>query len=141
MECGVEHGHLRQLRPFCAEPPQRVDRRLVVQRGEVRQRRQLTLDAIVDDGRLQEARAAVHEAMADGVGREPRVEPVDLLGLVVRTDGRELEAGGAGVDDENPHERVGAGFYPARREGPASTRPAGQTQSRTSGWSSPCSRV
>jgi hypothetical protein len=50
------------------------------------------------------------------------VERPDAFGSVIRADGRQLQARRAGVDDENPVQ-------------------PGQVQLRTSGWSSPCSRV
>jgi hypothetical protein len=94
-----------------------------VQRRELDHAFELQLDRVVDQDRLPKARAAVDDAVSDGcdpVGN--RLERLDRRRRPVAGDGRELQARRAGIDDEN------LGQY-------------GQTQSRISGSSSPCSRV
>ena len=90
-----------------------------MQRRERLERRELLAHRVVDHYRLAKARAAVHDPVRDrptsrGVQRLERVAtpPVDDV---------QLQARGAGVDDEDVSH--------------------GQVQPRTSGWSSPCSRV
>jgi hypothetical protein len=72
-----------------------------------------------------EVSAAVDNAMCDGRNILRRgVERLEINRRAVRRNERELQARGAGVDDENA---VGGQY--------------GQVQSRISGSSSPCSRV
>jgi hypothetical protein len=90
----VGDGALRLL--DTAECRRVVERR---ERGELVDR---PLDLVVHDHRVTEARAAVYDSMADRVdpGRD-RVERVAFGAFVAGPDDRELEARGAGVDDED----------------------------------------
>jgi hypothetical protein len=77
---------------------------------------------LVDQHRLTETVAAVDDTVTDGIDALGRLfERRDARGAAVVVDERELEAGRAGVDDEDVQ--------------------YGQVQSRISGSSSPCSRV
>jgi len=94
-----------------------------VKRRELDRAFELQLDRIVDQDGLPKARAAVDDAVGDsGDSIGNRLERLDRRRGPVASDGGELQARRAGIDDEN------LGQY-------------GQTQSRISGSSSPCSRV
>ena len=58
---------------------------------------------VVDEGGLDELRAAVDDPMTDGVhlGRANGVERLDVLDLLVLGDETKLQARGAGIDDED----------------------------------------
>jgi len=72
-----------------------------VQRRELRQPRQLAHDLVVDQDRLPET-SAVNNAVRDRRDvRGNRVQRLEPAGRTVRLDGRELQAGRAGVDDED----------------------------------------
>jgi hypothetical protein len=86
-----------------------------VQRCERLELMDLAAHVVVDEHGLAEARAAVDDAVRDRF--DVLLQRVDLVRLVALDD-VQLQARGARVDYEY-----------------------GQTQSRTSGWSSPYSRV
>ena len=68
MERGVEHGHHRDL--AAERVPARTDAGqawAVVERGQRLQRLDRVDDGVVDERRHGESRAAVHDAVADGV--------------------------------------------------------------------------
>ena len=143
-ERGVEGGvEARDLRHVRQRPRDGVDGRQRLrlvkrrERGQLAQRRQHLV--VEPDGRA-EALAAVHDAVPDRVRRLGQLGERlrDRLGSttdaerrarapqlgVVGVEQRQLEAARPGVGDEDAHAQL-----------------AGQVQSRTSGESSPCSRV
>src|SRR5436190_13951376 len=100
-----------------------------MERRELGERSELAHHVVVDPYRVAEARSSMHHAVADGFDRPPErrrhlVRPgqvVRLEQLVAVAEHPELQAARAGVHDEDVQD--------------------GQAQSRTSGMSSPCSRV
>jgi hypothetical protein len=70
-----------------------------VQRCELDQLLELVDDAVVDDDRLAEARAAVDDAVRDGVHVGRRIRERIDPGRPLSVDERELQARRAGVDD------------------------------------------
>jgi hypothetical protein len=123
MEGGVKDGDVRAVWQYRASGLDRLQSRPIMERGEFADLAELSDHVVVDDDRLEEARTAVDDAMAgdgdivvtDGVQRFDRPSR-PLLG-----DERELEAGRAGVDDEDVQ--------------------WGQVQLRMDGSSSPWARV
>ena len=71
-----------------------------MQRCELGQPRQFFHDLVIDQNRLAEARAAVHDAVRNGgdLGGNG-IERVEPAGRTVRIDRRQLQARRAGVDD------------------------------------------
>ena len=120
MKGGVEAGDLRHVRAMLAHRLHQRDLRRRVLGRERDQRAQLGEDGIVDADRRGEARAAVHDAMADGGERRVADRGEDLremrcvIGVRDALDGvagdlaqlgcreeRELETGGAGVERQD----------------------------------------
>ena len=118
MERRVEHRDVWNVRERAPRLVDRAHRRRVVQRRERLEPLDLGANVVVDQHWLAKARTAVHDAM-----RDRRDISRDLVQDVSAWDSSsvddvQLQARRARVDYEN-----------------------GQTQSRTSGWSSPYSRV
>ena len=119
----------------------------LVQRGQVGGGLDRAAHRGIDDCRRLQVRTAVHDAVADGINPGQAVQergeggggsagiPVPDFGggqdLIRRIEQAQLEAARPRVDDEDVHQAGPAGDA----AGP------GQVQSRTSGMSSPCSRV
>ena len=103
----------------CSASVDRAHRRRVVQRRERLELVDLSAHVVVDQHRLAEAGAAVDDAMCHGTDMSEGLSPGgDRTRRVVVLDDVQLQARRTRIDYEY-----------------------GQTQSRTSGWSSPCSRV
>jgi xylulose-5-phosphate/fructose-6-phosphate phosphoketolase len=100
VERGVEDRDLRNVRQPFAHPANRVECAPVLQRREHGEPVDLVLDRVVDQLWLVE-RAAVHDAMADGVRGGNLVHSRCL----VTVDEVQLEAGRPRVYDEHPHEK------------------------------------
>jgi hypothetical protein len=120
----VEDGDVEDVR---TQTPRILDRRerwAILERRQLGHRRQLVRDRVIDQRRLAKLRAAVRHAVRDrrDLSRR-RFERVERLGGAVGGDERELQARRARVDDQDRKAQYG------------------QTQSRISGASSPCSRV
>jgi hypothetical protein len=74
-----------------------------VERRELGQALQGGHHLVVEDGRLPEGRASVHDSMGDRRDLGGRLlERRERLGRLVGGDERELQARRAGVDDEDP---------------------------------------
>lgn len=101
MEGGVEYGDVRGLRQELARLRDCLERGRVVQRRELDQPLQATLDRVVDRRRLEKLGSAVHDAMADQVDYRRLIERSDRARTLVLVDHGELQACRAGVDDEN----------------------------------------
>ena len=67
MEGSVKHRNLWHLRIRGSRLPNRRERRWVVQRRQMTQLLDLAEDAVIDPHRMQEALAAVHDTMDDGI--------------------------------------------------------------------------
>ena len=137
MERRVEAGDLGDARQRAPHRGERREGFRLVERRELGEVAKRGLDGLVDHHRLTEALAAVDDAVSRHVGwrrqlPERRRDGIVVHGCtrclelarpelgVVGADEGELEAAGAGVGYEDAH---------------------GHRQSRTSGGSSPCSRV
>ena len=122
VESGIEDGDVRSVGERLACRLDRSQRGRIVQRRKLVDRVEFGEYGLVDQHRRAEAVAAVDDAVADGldIGRH-FLDRRHRLCVAVFVDERELEAGRAGVDDEDVQ--------------------CGQVQSRISGSSSPCSRV
>ena len=149
VEGRVEAGHCREAGQRPADGIEGGQGLRLVERRQVSERAQLAHDTLVDDHGLDELRATVHDAVADGVDpaeaaparpsaaaphRPARAARAGRAAASTRSVGVEqaqLQAARAGVDHQDL--RIGT----ARVTAPT----AGQVQSRTSGASSPCSRV
>ena len=137
VELGIEDGDLRQPGQGGARLLDRLQRRGVVQRREIDQRVQGRQRAVVQEHGRAEARTSVHDAVphGDDVARRlaERGERPAALGFV---DRRELEAGRAGVDDQDAGQAISpATSSPRRQAGPRRGR--GCTRA-TSGARPPC---
>ena len=99
MERRVEDGHVRDVGQRPPRVGQRRERRAVVERRELSQLRERFLDLVVNDDRLAESPAAVHDAMRDGV--HVLRKRLHLLCRAVVRDDRELQARRPRVDDED----------------------------------------
>jgi hypothetical protein len=103
VEGGVEDGDVRAVWQCRASSLDRLKSRPIMEWSEFGDLGELSDDVAVDDDRVEEARTAVDDAMAyygnvvftDGVQRFDRPRRPLLA------DERKLEAGRAGVDDEN----------------------------------------
>src|SRR3954451_22046778 len=76
MECGVEAGHMGEVRAKIPEDVQDRQRGAVVQRSELHDRGQPTPNAVVDDRGLAKLRSAVHQAVSDGFDRPGMLDEV-----------------------------------------------------------------
>jgi hypothetical protein len=92
----VRHAGQRRSRGL-----DRGDRRCVVQRGEVDELAELVDDRVIEERRLDEAAAAVDDAVPDRSDRRCLVERSDRRRGLVGVDRAQLEAGGPCVDDED----------------------------------------
>ena len=121
----VEDRDVRQAGKHPARIGECRKRGRVVKRRELDQLPQRRLDLVVDHDRFAKPGPAVDDAMGNP-GKVARrvVERQNRLSRDAAANDRELQARRAGVDDEDR----------------ACAQP-GQVQLRTSGWSSPCSRV
>ena len=135
VERRVEDRDVRHVGELLPRPTDRGECRLVVERGDGRQLVDRSLDLVGDRDGLDEPLAAVDDTVADGVGVD---ELFDAYGLAA-VDDVELEPGRTGVDGQDAHRRQPGS---SGASVPAGTLPASsQVQSRTSGMSSPTSRV
>jgi hypothetical protein len=114
----VEDGHVWDIRHDAPRLGDGCDRRRVVQRRQLDELFEPCQQCVVDQRRLPK-RAAVDDAVRDGGDGGRSFERFDRAALLP-LDCMKLEAGRAGVDDED--------------------RQPGQAQSRISGGSSPYSR-
>jgi hypothetical protein len=146
VERGVEAGDRRQGGASLGRRRGGGQRLGLVQRGERGQPPQLVREGLVEP-RRRAAPAAVHDPVGDrvglpqalqrrcqGLGIELAAVELDLVNpgdAVVAVQQPQLDRARPRVDREHPH-----GGHPAQAGG----RP-GSRQSRTSGASSPCSRV
>jgi hypothetical protein len=123
MEGGVKDGDVRAVRQCRASSIDRLQSRPIVERSEFGDLGKLSDHLLVDDDRLEEARTAVDDAMADDgdVVVTDGVQRFDRPSGPLLADERKLEGGRAGVDDEDVQ--------------------WGQVQSRMDGSSSPWARV
>jgi hypothetical protein len=123
MEGGVKDGDVRAVWQCGASGLDRLQSRPIMEGGEFGDLGELSDHLVVDDDRLDEARTAVDDAMADDgdVVVTDGVQRFDRPSGPFPADERKLEAGRAGVDDED-------GQW-------------GQVQSRMDGSSSPWARV
>jgi hypothetical protein len=123
MEGGVKDGDVRAVWQCRASSLDRLQSRPIMERSEFADLGELSDHVVVDDDRLEEARTAVDDAMADDgdvVGTDG-VQRFDRPRGRLLADERKLEGGRAGVDDEDVQ--------------------WGQVQSRMDGSSSPWARV
>ena len=121
MEGRVEDRDVRDTGKEALRLADRGDRGRVVQWGQLGKCPEPALERIVDQSGLAELRTAVDNAVGYRCNvRRCLLQRVERVTRVIRTDERELQARRAGVDDEDQ---------------------CGQTQSRISWSSSPCSRV
>jgi hypothetical protein len=97
MERRVEDGDVRHVRKRGAGVADPAQRRVIVQGRDRAQVLDPADDAVVDPRRLDEARAAVDDAVADRLGRDERVDRVRFRPV----DEMELQARRARVDGEN----------------------------------------
>jgi hypothetical protein len=97
VERRVEDGDVRNVRERGAGVVDPAQRRVVVQRRDRTQLLDPADDVVVDPRRLDEARAAVDDAVADRLGRDERVDRVRFRSV----DEMELQARRARVDGEN----------------------------------------
>jgi hypothetical protein len=97
VERRVEDGDVRNVRERSAGVVDPAQRRVVVQRRDRTQLLDPADDVVVDPRRLDEARAAVDDAVADRLGRDERVDRVRFRSV----DEMELQARRARVDGEN----------------------------------------
>ena len=97
VEGRVGDRHVGNVGERLARLPERVERGPVVERGDGGARLDRGEDPIVDDRRLDHEAAEVDDPVADRVGGR---EVVDGRGRLA-VDERELQAGRAGVDDED----------------------------------------
>jgi hypothetical protein len=103
VEGAVEHGDVRELRQCFPGAPELGQRRCIVERRKLGDGSQRGLDLIVDDHRLLESQAAVNDSMRNAseiAGRLVDCSQIDRF--VIGADDGELDAGRAGVDDEDP---------------------------------------
>jgi hypothetical protein len=123
MEGGVKGGDVRAVWECRASGVDRPQSRPIVQRREFGDLGEPSDDLIVDDNGLEEACAAVDNAMADDgdVVVTDGVQGFDRPSGSLLADERKLERGRAGVDDEDVQ--------------------WSQVQSRMDGSSSPWARV
>ena len=102
MEGRVEDGDMGLVGDRPPGGRDRLERGRVVERRELRERVEFREDAVVDQDGLAKAVAAVDDSVSDcGHVVGDRFEGRQRLGVVVVVHERELEAGGAGVDDED----------------------------------------
>jgi hypothetical protein len=97
VERRVEDGDVRNVRERSAGVVDPAQRCVVVQRRDRTQLLDPADDVVVDPRRLDEARAAVDDAVADRLGRDERVDRVRFRSV----DEMELQARRARVDGEN----------------------------------------
>jgi hypothetical protein len=97
MESGVGHGDVRDVGERRAGADERVERGPVVERGDRRALLDVGEDPVVDDRHVDRRAAEVDDPVADRVRGGELVDRRRGLSL----DERELEAGRAGVDDED----------------------------------------
>jgi hypothetical protein len=117
---GVEHGDVRHMRECRTRSCDRINRGTIVQRRQFDELSQASLARVVDHGWVAEV-APVDDSMRDGLDTcRHRLERFDLQALLVLCNDVQLQARRSRVDDEDGQ--------------------PGQTQSRISGGSSPCSR-
>ena len=103
VERRVEDGNLRCAGKRARRPVDTREGRCVVERRDGLELCDGDPRRVVDEGGLDEVRAAVDDPMTDGVhlGRANGVERLDVLDLVVLVDETKLQARGAGIDDED----------------------------------------
>jgi hypothetical protein len=123
VEGGVEDSDVRAVWECRASGLDRLQSRPIVERSEFGDLGELSDDVVDDDDGLEEARAAVDDAMADdgNVVVTDGVQRFDRASRRLLADERKLEGGRARVDDEYVQ--------------------WGQVQSRMDGSSSPWARV
>jgi hypothetical protein len=123
VEGGIEDGNVRAIWQCRPSSLHRLQSRPIVERSQFGDLGQLSDDVVVDEDGLEEARTAVDDAMADDgdVVVTDGVERFDRPSGPLLADERELEAGRAGVDDQDVQ--------------------WGQVQSRMDGSSSPWARL
>ena len=97
VEGGVGDGHMRDIGKRSAGAGERFERGPVVERGDRRALLDVGEDPVVEDGRVDRRAAEVDDPVADRVRGGEVVDRRRRLSL----DERELEAGRAGVDDED----------------------------------------
>jgi hypothetical protein len=102
VKCRIEDSDVRGGRERPSRLVDGADRGRVVEWGERGQLPDCLLDPRIEQDRLAESCATVHDAVPDRVdsGRH-RVEAPDRLGALLTVDDRQLEARGACVDDED----------------------------------------
>ena len=162
MERRVERRHRGQVGQQLAHGADGGDGPRVVQRRQVGDRVEVVDHLVVEPDRLAEPRATVHHPVPDRVEAGPlrasrvgqeRAQRIEVTGTVPPLDGvrgdhalvvehAQLEAARSGVDDQDAHGRSGLGVS---RDGwlvwTCGPSPGPHCQSRTSGRSSPCSRM
>jgi hypothetical protein len=97
VEGGVEDRDVRDVGQRLARAADLLERGPVVERRERRELLDRLLHLVVDESRTDEAPPTVHDAMADGVGRDEVLQPAGF----VPGDEVKLEARGAGVDHQD----------------------------------------
>ena len=103
VERRVEDGDVRHAGQRLPGGGDRRERRAVVQRRELDELLERARPPVVDQDGRDEARAAVDDAVGDGVDvARGLLERLDGYRRVVLVDDAELEARRAGVDDEDP---------------------------------------
>ena len=156
VEGGVEARDLRHVRQRSSDRVERGQRLGLMKRRERRQLAELGLDVLVDDHRIAKALASVNDPVPGDVGgggqlgesgrhdvgldHSARCRELTRPELaVVRVEQRQLQAARPGVHHQHAH----VWRYPGtpRAGSSRADSPPGHVQSRTSGGSSPCSRV
>ena len=106
VERGVEDGDVRNVRQRLPCLPDRVDGRRIVQRCELTQLIERCHHIVVEQRRLDEPQASVNDSMSDARDVAGIAEHRNRVRDVVSVDDAQLEAGGAGIDDEDPRPSV-----------------------------------
>ena len=103
MECGVEDGDVRAVWQCRASGLDRLQSRPIMERSQFGDLGDLSDHVVVEDDRVEKARTAMDDAMADDgdVVVTDGVQRFDHPSRPLLADERKLEGGRAGVDDED----------------------------------------